>query len=92
MVATIRSFPLPRTDQPAQTRPDDASSVADCRRVFTDEYQIRDLIADLDKTRLDDLDAGAEYLRTRLPVFPACFRDWEPEKSSNNRLSGCAID
>jgi hypothetical protein len=92
MVATIRSFPLPGTYQPAQTRPDDARSVANFRRVFTDEERMRALIADIDKTRLGDVDAAVEPVRARLPLFPACFKEWELEKSSNNRLSGCAID
>jgi len=78
MMATILSFPLPDADRPAQPRPDDVERIRD-RRVFTDEHQMHALITALDKNRRVDLDAAIERVRARLPLLPACFRDWESQ-------------
>jgi hypothetical protein len=78
MMATILSFPLPEEDQPLQPRPDDVERIRD-RRVFTDEPQMHALITSLDNTMRADLDNAVEQVRTRLPLLPACFREWESE-------------
>lgn len=77
-MATILSFPLPEEDQPLQPRPDDVERIRD-RRVFTDEPQMHALITSLDNTMRADLDNAVEQVRTRLPLLPACFREWESE-------------
>ena len=79
MVATIQSFPAPETYQPTQPRPDDSKSIAD-KRVFTDESMMRTLLVGLDATRLTELDHAADQMRARLPLLPACFKGWKPEK------------
>jgi len=78
MMATILLFPLPEVDQPAQPRPDDVDRIRD-RRVFTDEPQMHALILSLDNTSRADLENVVEQARTRLPLLPASFRDWESE-------------
>jgi len=78
MIATILAFPLPMINLPADPRPDDPERIRD-RRVFTDEPQMQALITSLDDTSRMALADAAERVRMRLPLLPACFRDWEAQ-------------
>lgn len=82
MMATVLSFPLPEGDQPPEPRPDDDKHITD-RRTFADEPQMHALITSLDSTSRADLDNAVEQARTRLPLLPASFREWESENKSN---------
>lgn len=79
MVATILSFPVPEVDKPAQPRPDDAERLT-ARRVFTEEPQMKALMAELDEVSRVELDEAADRVRARLPLLPAFFEHLEPEK------------
>jgi hypothetical protein len=78
MVATILSFPLPEDHQPAQQRPDDRERIMD-RRMLYDEPGMRDLIASLDESSRSYLLDAANRERSRLPLFPAHFTNWDSE-------------
>lgn len=78
MVATILSFLPPSDNRPAQQRVDDRERAVD-RRVFYDEPRMQSLIASLDESSRIFLKVASDRERSRLPLFPAHFRNWDPE-------------
>ena len=82
MLATIFTFIAPQCLLPAQQRLDDCKRVMD-RRVFYDEPNMQALISSLGEPSRLFLGAAADRERSRLPLFPAQFVDWD---SKGNRL------
>ena len=76
MVNSIRAFLLTPSSGPAQPQPDDGKRVMD-RRVLFDEPHMQTLILSLSDESRIAMNAAADIERARLPLFPACFAQWE---------------
>jgi len=82
MSATIFTFTLPEPG-PVQQRPDDQERVMD-HRIFYDEPLMHTLFSSMDEKSRLSLQAAGERERSRLPLFPSCFKTWVPDGSPNS--------
>jgi hypothetical protein len=76
MMDAIAAFPPTPSTGPAQPQSDDPERVMD-RRVLFDEPHMQNLIRSLNDEGRTTMNSAADRERARLPLFPACFVQWE---------------